>query len=269
MYKKLLQVFALLIICCCCVAFVKKDKPTLYLIGDSTVATGSPTNPIQGWGGLMVQFFDTTRINIENRAVSGTSTRTYQNNGVHDKKMLANGMWDGVLKTLKKGDYVMMQFGHNDETPVTDTTRHRGTLKGIGDDTVTVFNKFLNRNETVHTYGWYLSKFVTEIQKRGATAIICSPVPMNRWKDDKIIRRDNDYAKWAEEVAQKYNASFIALNKIAADKYDAFGKAEVTANYFVVDNVHTNAKGALLHVEVVVNEVKKLKKCDLKKYIKP
>jgi lysophospholipase L1-like esterase len=258
---------ATIIICCCLLSFVKNEKPVLYLIGDSTVATGSKAGPIQGWGGLLHEYFDTTRISIQNRAVSGTSSRTYITQGVHDKKMLANGMWNGVMLTLKKGDYVIMQFGHNDETPVSDTTRHRGSIKGTGDDTTVVYNQFLGRAETVHTYGWYMRKLISDIKSRGAIPIVCSPIPKNKWADSLIVRSSADYGKWSAEVAREQGAGFIDLNNIAADRYDALGKSKTTASYFVPDNVHTTVNGASLHAYIVASEIRKLKKCPLKDFL--
>ena len=77
--------------------------------------------------------------------------------------------------------------------------------------------------ETVHTYGWYLKKFVTEAKAKGATVIIASMIPRNDWKEGKVIRATENYGKWAAEVAQATGAFFVDLNGITADKYDAWG----------------------------------------------
>ena len=86
--------------------------PTLFLIGDSTVRNGrgDGANGQWGWGEPLVDYFDPAKINVVNRAVGGLSSRTY----------LTMGHWDRVLAMLKPGDFVMMQFGHNDDGPLDD-----------------------------------------------------------------------------------------------------------------------------------------------------
>src|SRR5436189_4334518 len=104
------------------------NLPTLYLIGDSTVNT--PTKGVQGWGTPIATLFDKTKINVENRARGGRSSRTYY----------TEGLWDQVASALKPVDFVLMQFGHNDGGPLTDG-RARASLKGNGDETRTVTNQ--------------------------------------------------------------------------------------------------------------------------------
>ncbi|HEX8013700.1 MAG TPA: SGNH/GDSL hydrolase family protein, partial [Flavobacterium sp.] len=100
----------------------QNNKPTVYTVGDSTVKNGrgDGSGGLWGWGDYIGQFLDTTKVRIENHALGGTSSRTFQ-----DK-----GLWTAVLNKLKKGDYVLIQFGHNDDGPLNDTLRARGTIKG-------------------------------------------------------------------------------------------------------------------------------------------
>ncbi|MBO9660379.1 MAG: lysophospholipase [Chitinophagaceae bacterium] len=247
--------------------FAYKPKPVLYLIGDSTVATGSAKGDIQGWGGLLYKYIDTTRISIRNRAISGASSRTFYTGGVHDKSMRVYGLWQGVLQSLKPGDHVMMQFGHNDDAPIADSARSRGTLKGTGDDSIKMFNRFLDRNETVHTYGWYLSRFIQEAKGRGASVIVCSPVPKNRWKDGKV-ERVGDYEQWAALIAEKNRSGMIKLNSLVADEYDSEGEFLAGTAYFVSDKVHTNMAGADKNASIVSDAIKKMRKSDFRKYLK-
>lgn len=240
-------------------SFAVKHKPTLYLVGDSTVAGG--------WGKFMDQYFDTTALSVQNRAVPGTSTRTYYTKGVHDKTLAANGMWEGVMQQLKAGDYIMIQFGHNDDSPILDSTRCRGSLKGIGNDTVSVFNPFLNRTEVVHSYGWYLNRFIAEAKSKDATVIICSPIPKNKWKEGKVVRNNELYGKWSREVATNSGVAFLDLNNTIADKYDEEGEAKVNS-YFTDDKVHTNTAGSQLNTSVVVNWIGNTKTLHLGNFLK-
>src|ERR1051326_2388426 len=102
--------------------------PTLYLIGDSTVNT--PTKGQQGWGTPLPAFFDQSKITVVNRARGGRSSRTFY----------TEGLWDQVRDSLKPGDFVLMQFGHNDGGSLTDG-RARASLKGNGDETQDVDNR--------------------------------------------------------------------------------------------------------------------------------
>jgi len=100
----------------------RKVKPTIWLIGDSTVKNGSGKGAggLWGWGDYLYRQFDTTKISIKNNALGGRSSRTF----------ISEGLWDKVLAKVKPGDYVIMQFGHNDAGAVNDTIRARGTIKG-------------------------------------------------------------------------------------------------------------------------------------------
>src|SRR5436853_4752108 len=124
---------------------------------------------------------------------------------------------------LKTGDVVLMQFGHNDSGPLDDAARARGTIKGIGDESREIDNPITKQHEVVHTYGWYLRKFITDAKAKGATPIMCSLVPRKIWKDGRITRNKDSYAGWAEEVARQERVGFIDLNERIARKYDALG----------------------------------------------
>jgi len=234
------------------------DKPVFYIIGDSTVKNGDGknTNLLQGWGSFIDEFFDTTRISIQNDAIGGRSSRTF----------ITDGRWDKILATLKKGDYVIMQFGHNDGGALDDTARARGTIKGIGEDSTEIYNPIRKMKEVVHTYGWYMRKYVNDAKKKGAIPIICSPIPRNDWKDGKVLRSNDSYTLWAKQVAEQNGAYFIDLNNIIADALEKIGPDKANS-FFPQEHTHTNKEGAVFNAKIVVNEIKKLKHCELKKYL--
>ncbi|WP_188814288.1 rhamnogalacturonan acetylesterase [Hymenobacter cavernae] len=235
-------------------AFQKPQRPTLYLIGDSTVRNTNA--PQMGWGSKLASFFDTTRLAVVNRAMAGRSTRTF----ISEKR------WAKVDSMLKPGDFVIMQFGHN-EGSAPDTTKagRRGVLKGTGEE-IKQLTWPDGHAETVHTYGYYLRKFVRETKAKGATPIIASMIPRNEWKDGKVQRASNDYGKWAAEVAQQEGIAFIDLNGITADKYDKLGPEEVK-KFFPGDHTHTNEAGAQVNAASVVDGIKANKKIQLNKYL--
>ena len=233
-------------------------KPTLFFIGDSTVKNGRGDggNNMWGWGDWMKPLFDTSKINIENHALGGTSSRTF----------LTKGLWDKVLAKIQKGDYLIMQFGHNDSGPLDDTSRARGTIKGVGDSAKQIYNPITKQDELVHTYGWYLSKFVNEAKAKGAAVFICSPIPRNDWKDGKVIRYNGTgYGLWAKQAAEATGAFFIDLNSLTADAYDAMGQ-EAVKLFFPNEHTHTGREGAALNAQNIVKAIKDLKNCALIKY---
>jgi rhamnogalacturonan acetylesterase len=238
----------------CSSFFFQKEKPTIYLIGDSTVHNN---DKIQwGWGSLLPEFFDSTKINISNQAMAGRSTRTF----------IKEGRWDRVLSTLKKGDYVLMQFGHNEGAkPDTNHAGYRGVLRGIGEDTVQL--TWQNGTiETVHSYGWYIRKFIRDAKAKGATPIVLSMIPRNEFRDGKVLRADKDYGLWAKQIADEEGAIFIDLNAITADKYDTWG-AEKVKEYFPGDHTHTNQEGARVNASSIVEGIKANPKNPLNQYL--
>jgi lysophospholipase L1-like esterase len=231
------------------------NLPTLFLIGDSTVNT--PTKGVQGWGTPIAALFDKTKINVENRARGGRSSRTYY----------TEGLWDQVAAALKPGDFVLMQFGHNDGGPLTDG-RARASLKGNGEDTKEVENQTNGQKEIVHTYGWYLRKYITDAKAKGATPIVLSLIPRNMWKDGKVNRAANDYGKWAGEAARMEGALFIDLNDIVARHYEEIGEVKVMELYFTpADHTHTTPAGAQLNAACVVEGIQQLKDCPMAGYL--
>jgi len=237
-----------------------KRKPVIYTIGDSTVKNGSGIgdNGKWGWGDPIVQFFDTSKVSVENHALGGTSSRTFRN----------KGLWQPVLNRLQPGDYVLMQFGHNDNGSVNDTTRARGTIKGIGNETEEIDNMLTHKHEIVHTYGWYMRQYIREAKARGAIPVVMAPIPRNIWKDGEVPRNNQSYGKWAKEIAQQEGAFFIDLNKKMVSAMNKMGETNVTdVLFWSSDHTHTTAKGAILAASKIVEGLKESDKCDLKNYL--
>ncbi|MVN90975.1 rhamnogalacturonan acetylesterase [Mucilaginibacter aquatilis] len=236
-------------------AFRQPSKPVIYLIGDSTVHNNDKVQ--WGWGSILGSFFDENKISVDNQAMAGRSTRTF----------IKENRWHRVDSMLKPGDYVLMQFGHNEGSkPDTNKAGYRGVLRGTGNETVELTWKD-GVKETVHTYGWYLRKFIHETKAKGATPIVLSMIPRNQFKDGKVLRADSSYGKWAKEIAQQENVAFINLNSISADKYDKWG-ADSVKKFFPGDHTHTNKAGATVNAQSVVEGIKANKSITLNKYLK-
>src|SRR5262245_21489581 len=232
--------------------------PTVFHIGDSTVRNGSGdgANGQWGWGDLTPCYYDATRVNTINRALGGRSSRTY----------LTGGQWAGVLPMVKTGDVVIMQFGHNDGGAVNDTSRARGSLRGIGEETEEIDNLLTHQHEVVHTFGWYLRKFIADTRAKGATPIVASLVPRNRWENGTVQRNKRDYAGWAEQVARAEGVAFLDLNELIAKEYDAMGEEKVKP-FFVEDRTHTTLDGAKFSARVVVAGLKRLPNSPVAKFL--
>ncbi|NQD70437.1 rhamnogalacturonan acetylesterase [Sphingobacterium shayense] len=238
---------------------LKKERPRLFIIGDSTVKNGKGdgSNAQWGWGSIIGEFFQENEIEVQNKARGGTSSRTFYNNPK---------LWQQVLDSLRPGDFVMMQFGHNDTSPVVDTTRARGTFKGNDNKFEIVNNPLLGQKEVVYSYGFYLRRFVKNIQDKGAVAIICSPIPRDAWNGDKVVR--NDYPKWAMQAAEQSGAFFIPLNALIIDVYEKEGEEHVSETYFgEVDHTHTTLAGAQLNARILKNFIAKNDVAGLARYL--
>jgi lysophospholipase L1-like esterase len=232
--------------------------PTLFLIGDSTVRNGAGdgANKQWGWGEPIAAYFDPAKITVLNRARGGRSSRTF----------LTEGLWDQVLSAMKPGDFVLIQFGHNDGGPLNDASRARGTIKGVGEETEEIDNLLTKKHEVVHSYGWYLRKYIFDARAKGATPVICSPVPRKIWKEGRIVR--DQYARWAEEVAKAEKVRFIDLNEIISRQYEAMG-AEKVEPLFADEHTHTTLAGAELNAASVISGLKSLKPDPLASYYSP
>jgi rhamnogalacturonan acetylesterase len=238
---------------------LKKEKPVFYIIGDSTVKNGDGTGKgsLWGWGDFIAGYFDTTKLSVQNHAIGGRSSRTF----------ITEGRWDKILATIKKGDYVIMQFGHNDSGPLDDTARARGTIKGIGTESKEIYNPIMKKQEVVYSYGFYMRKYIRDTKAKGAIPIVCSPIPRNDWKDGKVARSNDSYAGWAQQVAKEEGAYFINLNDLVATKYEAMG-ADAVKPFFPGDHTHTDINGAKLNAQIVIDQLKKLSPGKLNKFMK-
>ena len=231
---------------------------TLWIIGDSTVRNGTlgdGSNTGQwGWGAPIVAYFNLDRINVVNRAFGGTSSRTFYN----------DFFWQNLRPQIRKGDFVLLQFGANDN----GGAKGKGALKGTGLETEAVVRD--GKTETVHTFGWYLQQFVKETREQGATPIICSLTPRKNWTGDGRFRRDNGtHVAWAAEVAKKANAPFVDLYELIARKYETIGSEKVDALFVPSprEKLHTGWDGAVINAECLIAGLKALEENPLAPFL--
>lgn len=236
--------------------------PSLVIAGDSTASTGDAAH--RGWGAVLIDYFDPAKVNIVNRAIGGRSFRSFY----------GEGAWRKLVDGLKPGDFVIIEFGHNDGGPVADGPA-RGDLPGTGDDTQVV-TKRDGTTETVHSYGWYTRTFIRDVKAKGATPIVSSTTVRNMWTNPKATFRDSTITEkkdgydpsadrvergmghmleWARQVAAEEKVAFLDHSNITADVYEKIGREE-TAKYFPADHTHTSTDGAAKNAETLIAGLK-------------
>ena len=213
-----------------------RSTPTIFVCGDSTIRNG--TQGQQGWGDPFAKHASGAKISIDNRARGGRSSRTF----------VTEGLWENVLKSVRTGDIILLQFGHNDGGALNDS-RRRASLKGSGDEAAGSTDA-MGRPETVLTFGAYLRRMSREALERGANVLLLSPVPRNRWAGGKVLRASSDYALWTREAGQRARVPVLDLNAMIADTYDALGEQRV-APLFYADWTHTSPDGAAFTANIL------------------
>ena len=227
-----------------CMSFIipAKKKIKIWMIGDSTMCTYEPSRgPITGWGMPFANFFDSS-VSIDNRARGGRSTRTF----------LGENRWQPIADSIQEGDYVLIQFGHNDEAKEP---------------------QYAARYTPVPDYKNNLTKFIAETRaKRGIPVLI---TPVTRMKFDstgKALETHAEYTNAVFEVAKKLHTPVIDLDKMSRQLLQKMGPE--TAKFLFMqyepgqeplfpegqkDNTHFNEYGARRMAELVLAEIKNQK----------
>ena len=219
--------------------------PTLIIAGDSTADKG-PDAWHRGWAAPLVDYFDPAKINVVNRARGGRSFRSF----------VREGLWDQLLASVKPGDLVMIQMGHNDGGDI-KAANGRADLPGLGDETETL-TRADGTTETVHTFGWYARKWIADIRAKTATPVIMSQTIYNRWTDGHLTRTPARIYTWMKQVAESEKILFLDHTNLIADRYEQLGQ-EAVKPFFAADPLHTTTFGAVVNAELFVSGVKALK----------
>ena len=239
----------------------KKQKVRIFLCGDSTGKNeDSNPNGMWGWGSQAYTVFDESKCTFINCAKAGRSTRTYLN----------ENRWEEVYRTLRPGDYVLIQFGHNDIGGI-DKEKERGVIASAKDTCHVYKSQASGKFEVVYSFGWYLKKMIQDCKEKGAVPVILSLTPRNEWhsgngetngtlypvtekKGRQYIERrsDNYVVAWDKQIASETGVEFVDIHNISADVLDCkCGKAKTPAKakekanaYFNHDHTHTSLLGA-------------------------
>ena len=223
----------------------KGNNPVLFLVGNSTMRTGTlgnGNNGQWGWGFYAHEYYDENKITVENHALGGTSPRTFY-----------TMLWQPLLEAVKKGDYVFLELGHNDNGPI-DSIRARSSYRPDGklevkEDSISIYNKVTRKQETVYTFGGYMRRFINEIRAKGATPILFTLTPRNDYEADnpkRIQRKLSDFTPAIFAIGKETNTPVIDLNDISATKLEQYGPWK-TNYHFYLDKIHSSAYGARMN----------------------
>ena len=226
----------------------EKGKPIVFITGDSTVKNkDSDKDGMWGWGSQAYTVFDQNKVTCVNVAKAGRSTRSY----------VREGRWEQVYNTLQPGDFVLLQFGHNDICPIADA-KERGVIPGTADTCHVYKMEKDGRYEVVYSFGWYLRKMIDDCREKGATPILVSLTPRNEWPHGKVERRNDSYGKWYREVVEQTGVDFLDVHNISADFLDKkfASKSEekskkAASRFFNNDHTHTSLAGARMNAQSV------------------
>jgi lysophospholipase L1-like esterase len=236
--------FAVLFFMICSMAFFvpPKKKIKIWMIGDSTMCIyESNRAPLAGWGMPFAGFFDST-VKIENKARGGRSTRTF----------ISENRWQPIADSLQEGDYVLIQFGHNDEAKE---------------------EKYKERYTPVPDYKNNLIKFITETRAKKAIPVLITPVSRMRFdKEGKALETHVEYSAAVWEIGKAYDVPVIDLDAKSRNLFQQYGP-EYAKMFFMQlepmqhpnypdgqkDNTHFNEFGARRMAELVLAEIRNLK----------
>lgn len=201
MYKNLICLSIL------CAFFISKEPTTVYIIGDSTAANKNPKAfPETGWG-MALQAFFTDEVKVDNRAMNGRSAKSFLN----EKR------WDSVLATLKEGDYVFIQFGHNDEKIDRPTV---GT-------SLTVYRQNLLR-------------YVQETQAKKANPVLMTPIMRRNFKDGVFRDTHQGYPDVVRKLADSLHVPLIDMHRKTERLIVGLGDQASMKLFLHVDSGHVN-----------------------------
>ncbi len=227
----------------------RKSPIAIYLAGDSTMAEKADNKrPETGWGEKLQQYFDVKKVKIDNRALNGRSTKSF----------ISEGRWKEIADNLKKGDYVFIEFGHNDE---------KLDKPGVG-------------ASANGEYRDNLILFVKEVRAKKAFPVLLTPVMRRKFDaDGNFVDTHGEYPDAVRKVAAELKVSLIDMHRasekvlidLGAEKSRSLFlqlKAGENPNYpkGVEDNTHFNPQGAEIMAKLAVEAIK-TQKIGLRKYL--
>lgn len=204
-------------------------SPTLYLCGDSTMAKGGAGDgDTDGWGNHVQQYVS---IPVINNAIGGRSARSFTR----------EGRFAAVVAAAKPGDYVIIEFGHNDGGSLTPTDNGRTDCSGTGEQTCTTV--YDGKKETVLTYYAYIRNAAKSLAAKGVYVIVSSATPNNSWESGTWTYSASRFSTMSKAAAADTGETFLDHGYFVAGRYKQLGEATVDV-YYPNDHTHTSPAGA-------------------------
>ncbi|THV07520.1 rhamnogalacturonan acetylesterase [Dendrothele bispora CBS 962.96] len=208
---------------------------TVYLAGDSTMAKGGGGSGTDGWGVSLPQYLN---IPVVNMAVGGESARSYTN----------NGRFNTLINSVKGGDFVIIEFGHNDAHANPDNGKQDAVGDGY-DITATVTDAAGNQI-LIHSFAYYIENAINSIKAKGATAIISSVTPDNIWTGN-TVGTGGRFVDYAQSIGRNESITYVNHNAYVGQAYDKLGQATVNT-FYPNDHLHTSPAGAQVVAQAFV-----------------
>ena len=247
------KIFCLVFLCSVLLVPTQGAKRRVHTIGDSTMSEYKPAaTPKRGWGMYLQAFFNPDSVEVNNRGKSGASTRTFYE---------TENLWPSVKTQMQAGDYLIIQFAHNDEKcKGEDVYVENARLRAEGKDTLTD----MRGTEPNTTYKEYLRKYINEAREMGVKPILMSPVcrayftaegkindegrhRLNVQSDDVQGTKDKDYVRCMREVAEEMGVPFLDMTARTQDFFEYAGKETCMERYFNCgDKTHTSMNGGMV-----------------------
>ncbi|KAF9567011.1 SGNH hydrolase [Agrocybe pediades] len=209
-------------------AVAQVSGQTVYLAGDSTMAKGGGGSGTDGWGQYLAQYLT---LPVVNNAVAGRSARSYTD----------EGRFNTLINTVKAGDFVVIEFGHNDgASGATDN----GRQDAVGNDTTTTATVTAANGTqiVIHTFNYYVQNAVNSLKAKGAIPIVSSQTPDNIWSNG-VIAPGSRFVGYAQLAASRTGVTYVDHFSYVAQAYDSLGQTQVTT-YYPLDHTHTSPTGA-------------------------
>jgi len=240
---------ALLLIMSLVASALAKEPITVYLAGDSTMAQKQPDKrPETGWGEALQKFFDERRVRVENHAQNGRSTRTF----------ISENRWQAIVAKLKPGDYVLIQFGHNDES-----------------------KEKVDRYTPPEDYRKNLVRFIEDVREKRATPVLLTPLMRRRFDKQGVFQDTHgEYPDIVRGVAAEQRVALIDMHRKSEKVLKGYGAEESRKLFLqlkpgenpnypqgIEDNTHFSPLGAETMARLAVEGIRE-QKLGLAKFLK-
>ncbi|OOF94202.1 carbohydrate esterase family 12 protein, partial [Aspergillus carbonarius ITEM 5010] len=219
---------------------------TIYLAGDSTMATGGGGSGTDGWGNYIAPYLTNTTSNpttLSNQAVAGRSARSYTR----------EGRFTTIASTIQPNDWVIIEFGHNDGGTLSATSDN-GRTDCSGNGTEICYSVYDGVNETILTFPAYLENAATLFLDKGANVIISSQTPDNPWETGTFVYDPTRFVGYAQLAAERTGVAYVDHGGYVAAVFEELGET-VVDGFYPVDHTHTSVEGAEVVAEAFLRGV--------------